>query len=261
MAYWKGKIDLMGIGIPIKVDGAVDKHGTVFNNMSSCCGAFTGMVTVCKGCGKELSRDEIKKGFFDGKTLQEVNRDTLNAIKENTTHEIKIEGFMKQGDLSPIYFKGNHYLVTVDERKDKQTKMIIPDVQGRMMYKLFYEGLHQNRLVGIGRIVFRTGREDIVAISPYREGLLLSTLYYEEYIRDRMGHYMFLDEVNVDKKKVKETVVAFKNMQRVKLKDFVDNYEKRLQDIINGKEVVVEKKKEETTSWDMLIGQYAKKWK
>jgi len=244
-AIYSGYLDIGGmIRIPIKLYNIVDKRPISFNQMSACCKTFVKQKLFCSKCGKELSRDEIKKGFWDGEKLIEVNKEYLEKIKLPTTEEIKVEGFVDE--VPKWLYSGKHYFVSVAEKKDKKTKEIVKDVKARKIYCMFIRALKVAEKVAIGRVVLRN-KEEVVAIEPFGDdGLVCSVLYFPEQIRD-VEDVKTIIELDMEKAKISDAIMfikAFSEKKKINLIEFKDRYLEQLLEIINGNVPEVEEEEE-----------------
>jgi len=236
-AYKKGFLDILGIvRIPVKVYSAIDK-GIALSGMSKCCGSFVGYKKVCKKCGKELEQDEIGKGFWDGVELTPIDTEMLEQIKLPTIENIEIKGFVDKVD--PVLYSGKVYFLGVDEKKDKRTKELIPDLTARKDYMMLAEALKRAGKIAIGKTVFRN-KEEIVAISEYNGGLILNILYFMDQVRDYSE--IFFD-FKVDKEELKDSIALVKSMNNIKLDEFKDEYTEQLQRLIAGEKIEVKEVK------------------
>lgn len=80
---------------------------------------------------------------------------------------IDIRRFVDGAAVDSLYFNRHYYL--------------IPMEGGEKAYSLLREVLALSNKIGIGKIVMR-GKEHIVGIRAYRNGLLMSTLFYAQEI-------------------------------------------------------------------------------
>jgi len=240
-AYKKYKLDIMGIvEIPIKLYNAVDKQQISLSGMSKCCGSFVGYKTICKSCGKELTREEIGKGFWDGAVLTSVDKEMLEQIKLKTTENIEIVGFIDRDKIDSVLYSGKVYFIGIDEKKDSRTKVVVPNWVARKDYLMLKEALKRSKKVAIGKVVL-THKEEIVAISEWNDILIANVLYFKEQIRDY--EELKFDGVELEKEDIEDSVALVNAMNKVELEKFKDRYIGQLKKIIAGEKIEVKKEK------------------
>lgn len=239
-------LDFMGIiHVPIKLYNAVDKKGITLSGMSDCCNSYVGHKSYCKECNEIIEKTHICKAFSDGKVLTKVPQEQIDAIKLKTTGNLVVEGFR-----TPEYFKnylqtGKHYFLGVGEERDKQTKIPIPNPEARKTIATMKEALIKSDLIGVGKIIM-TNKEEIIALKSFKGGILATVMYYPEQIRASDSIYDTIKNVELDPEDIESAVELIKSMNKVEMESFIDEHEKAMVDIINGKApTIIEEKKEE----------------
>jgi DNA end-binding protein Ku len=92
----------------------------------------------------------------------------LKALEEMTTHSIDIGQFVPLESVDPIYFAGTYYLG--------------PDKGGAKPYALLRTSLRESKQCAVGRWISR-GRESIVVIRPFEDGLAMHQLHFDAEVR------------------------------------------------------------------------------
>ena len=86
---------------------------------------------------------------------------------------MEIQQFVSLDEVDPIFFETSYYSAAEES--------------GKRAYNLLFRGMTREKLAAIARVTL-SGREQVVLIRPYDEGLLLHTLYYPAEVRE-VGEY------------------------------------------------------------------------
>jgi len=161
----------------------------------------------CEECNKEISWEEIKKGYEIGGEVVKFDKEETKSDLEN----IEIEGFTE--NLNPLHFKDFYYLSP--NKSDKQ-------------YTLFREFLKKNSVLPIGRVAIRS-REELVSIIPYKKTLLLVKIYQKSEIREEPEP----EDVEIDESQLKQLEgliqkVDIKEVKNTKQEEIEEKIEKRI---------------------------------
>ena len=166
-AIWKGSISFGLVNIPIKLYSATKERAVKFHLLCPHCKTPLQYKRFCPKCEKEISWEEVIKGYKVGEKYIPLEKEELEKIKLKTLKIIEILEFVDAGQIDPLFIKKNYYLV--------------PQEGGEKAFSLFREVLEITGKLAIGRVVLR-GKEYVVAIRPYRKGLVLSILYYKDEV-------------------------------------------------------------------------------
>lgn len=124
---------------------------------------------IVPGKGK-VADDDIVKGFELGSGKHVIlTPEELEKIKLETKHSIDLAQFVEYDDIDPRYFERPYYLVPADD----------VSAEG---YVVIREALKATKKAGVGQITMR-GKENLIAVRPCGDGLLLETLRYSDELR------------------------------------------------------------------------------
>ena len=167
-AIWKGSVSIGVVNIPISLHTATRESKVSFNTITPCCGTRVNSVYKCQGCGKEVSRSEVKKGWDlgDGKFVV-LEKAEIEAVRLKTVKSIAVEGFAPAHLIDPIQMATSYYMAPVEG--------------GEKAYSLIAEALNLSALYALARITTH-GREHIAVIRAKGRNLVLTTLYYPEEV-------------------------------------------------------------------------------
>lgn len=159
------------VSIPTKLyttnETANDIH---FNMLHDKDGARLKQQYVCTCCGEVVDREHTTKGYEHAKGQYVVfTAEELKALDAVGTQTIALEEFVPASEIDPLLVEKSYYLG--------------PDKGGDRAYALIRDAMLKSGLVGIGSYSAR-GKQYIVALRPYRNGLLLHQLRYAAEVKD-----------------------------------------------------------------------------
>jgi DNA end-binding protein Ku len=244
-SIWKGHIRFLLVAIPIRVYNAIEASERVqFNQLHREDYGPVGYDKRCKKCGQIVSNDEITKGFqYEPDRYAIVEPDEIAKIKIKTTRAIDIIGFVDSSEIPRTFDDAPYYLGPDGPVAEKP-------------YALLRQVLQDTGKVGLAKVVLRD-REDLVAVFPLENGIVLQKLRYPAEIR-KMQDVPEVDAApKLDKKElqlatslVEQMVTSFSDV------DTVDHYHEALRQLIDskikGKKVTEFEKEEEIPRLDIM---------
>lgn len=167
---WSGSIAFGMVNIPIKLYAAVENHSVGFHLLHAPDHSPIEYKHWCKKEDKEVPWNEIVRGLeIEDNEYYVFTKQDLQHLKAERTDYITINEFIDTDQLDPIYYD-KHYYMAPAKPKEKA-------------YFLFHDVLQTKNKVAVGTFVMRE-KENIAAISAYRQGMQLTTLNYAYEIRD-----------------------------------------------------------------------------
>lgn len=169
-AYWKGHLRLSLVAIAVELHAATTSASRLgLHQLDRKTGKRIRYEKIVPGKGK-VADDNIVKGFELGSGKHVIlTPEELEHIKLETRHSIDLAQFVDYCDIDPRYFERPYYLVPGDE----------VSAEG---YVVIREALKATKKAGIGQMTMR-GKENLVAVKPCGDGLLLETLRYSDELR------------------------------------------------------------------------------
>lgn len=167
-AMWSGAISFGLVNVPVKLYPATSHKEVSFNMLHKKDGSRIKQKRVCAAEDKEVSWDEIAKGYevSPGRYVM-LEKEEIAALNPKADRSITIEDFVAQDEIDPIYYENAYYLV--------------PDRGAAKSYALLLEAMKKSGKVGIARVVLRT-RQYLCAVRPMGKGLELSTMLYADEV-------------------------------------------------------------------------------
>jgi DNA end-binding protein Ku len=169
-AFWKGHLRLSLVAIAVELHVATESSARPgLHQIDKKTGKRIRYEKIVPGKGK-VADDNIVKGFELGSGKHVIlTPEELDKIKLETKHSIDLVQFADYGDIDPRYFEKPYYLVPADD----------VSAEG---YVVIREALRSTKKAGIGQMTMR-GKENLVAVRPCGDGLLLETLRYADELR------------------------------------------------------------------------------
>jgi len=243
-SIWKGHIRFLLVAIPIRVYNAIETSEKIqFNQLHRDDYGPIGYDKRCKKCGQVVSNDQITKGYqYEPDRYAIVEPEDIAKVKIKTTEAVDIIGFVDRAEIPTTFYDAPYYAGPDGPVSEKP-------------YALLREVMKQTGKVGIGKVVLRD-REDLVAIFPMEDGLVLQKLHYPHELR-KMEDVPDLEgtqKLNKNELKLATTLVAEMSTSLSEI-DTVDNYHAALKTLIESKikgNKVVEFEVEELPRLDIM---------
>lgn len=226
---WRGFISFGLVSINVELYTAIEPHVIGFKLLHQKCLTPISYKKWCKTCNREVSLDEIVKGYplQNGKYFV-MTKENLEKLKPKKSDYININQFVDITAIPSIYYN-NHYYVTAGKTGSKP-------------YYLFLEALQKLQKAAVGQFIMRD-KEYVCSIQPYQNVLLLSILNYDYEIK----HLKVVDQQQIEdlhaKPEKTELLLAEKLISRLaskkfdisKYKDtFYQNLKKRIEEVASG---------------------------
>ncbi len=166
---WKGSISFGLVNIPVVLYSAENRNSFDLTLLDRRDMKPVGFKRYNKATGKEVSWDQIVKGYEYEKSRYVVLTDEdFRRANVEATQTIDIVRFVRAEDISPTSFETPYYLA--------------PDKRGEKGYALLRETLKKTGKVGIATVVVRT-RQYVAALIPWDEMIVLNTLRYANELK------------------------------------------------------------------------------
>ena len=244
-SIWKGHIRFLLVAIPIRVYNAIEASEKIqFNQLHREDFGPIGYDKRCKKCGQVVTNDEITKGFqYEPDRYALVEPEEIAKVKIKTTKAVDIMGFVDAAEIPPTFFDSPYYIGPDGSVAEKP-------------FALLRQVLKDTGKIGLAKVVLRD-REDLVAVFPHENGIVLQKLRYPAEVR-KMADVPEIDNAQkIDKKEltlatslVEQMITSFSDI------DTVDHYHEALRKLIDskikGKKVTEFEKIEEIPRMDIM---------
>jgi DNA end-binding protein Ku len=184
------------------------------------CGSRIKQVRTCPIHEKELSMDDIERGYEYAKDEYVVlSEEDFANLPLPSKHTIDISGFVKLDDIDPVYYEKAYYLEA--------------DETGLKPFVLLMRVLNKRGLTAVAKIAIRN-KERLCALRPLDGRLMLETLYYPDEIRVEKGEP--LPDVKVTEKEVgMASSLVDLMLEEFKPTEYHDDYRAALMEVIEAK--------------------------
>lgn len=184
---WTGSVSFGLVSLPVKLYPASENRDIRFHNFVRETGERVRHKRVAEDSGKEVSPDDIVKGYEvrpDEHVL--VETEELDAVEPGRPRAIEIEDFVELSAVDPVYFQKTYQAVPGDEGAART-------------YELLRRTLVDTGRIGIARFVMR-GKQHLAALRPFDGVLAVETMFFADEIRDpaRLPEVGALEDVEVD---------------------------------------------------------------
>ena len=179
-AFWKGSISFGLVEIPVSLQPALQSDDLSFTLLNRKDFAPVGYKRYDKSTGREVSWDQIVRGYeYEPDEYVVLTDEELKQASPKKTQSIEIVEFVDGAEIDPLYYDTPYYV----EPQSKASKS----------YALLREALDKSGRVGIAQVVLRT-RQHLAALLVRSGVLVLNLLRYPHELRS-------IDELDVPGKK------------------------------------------------------------
>lgn len=166
---WRGSISFGLVNIPVLLYSAENRNSFDLTLLDRRDMKPVGFKRYNKETGKEVTWDQIVKGYEYEKSRYVVLTDEdFRRANVEATQTIDIVNFVRAEDIAPTSFETPYYLA--------------PDKRGEKGYALLRETLKKTGKAAIAMVVIRT-RQYIAALIPWGDMIVLNTLRYANELR------------------------------------------------------------------------------
>lgn len=226
MASRKSVITFGMVAIPIAMLTATQDNDIHFNQLHKEDNSRIRYKKTCAHCGKEITTNDIVKGYeYDKDKYVVITDEEIEKIKTEKEKSIQILHFAQLNQISPVYY-------------DK-TYQAAPEPGGEKAFELLRAALMSEQKIAIGKTVIGT-KDTLMAIIPREDGILISTMFYADEIKEILKQYN-KPEVSQQELSMAKTLISSMDTPFDPSK-YKDEYQERLRELIeikiSGKEIV-----------------------
>jgi len=243
-SIWKGHIRFLLVAIPVRIYNAIETTEKIqFNQLHREDYGPIGYDKRCKKCQQVVSNDQITKGYqYEPDRYAIIEPEDIAKVKIKTTKAVDIIGFVDSEEIPRTFYDSPYYAGPDGPVSEKP-------------YALLREVMKQTGKVAIGKVVLRD-REDLVAVFPMENGLVLQKLHYPHELR-KIEDVPELDGAKkLDKNELKlATTLVEQMVTSLSEIDTADQYHEALKKLIESKikgKKVVEFEVEELPRLDIM---------
>ncbi len=214
------------VAIPIAMYTATQDNDIHFNQLHKEDNSRIRYKKTCSHCGKEITTEDIVKGYeYDKDKYVVITDEEIEKIKTEKEKSIQILHFAQLDQISPVYY-------------DKTYKAV-PETGGEKAFELLRVALMEQQKIAIGKTVMGA-KDTLMAIIPRADGIIISTMFYADDIKALQKQYtkpqVSEQELNMAKLLINSMDTPFDPAK------YKDEYQEKLRQLIetkiSGKEVV-----------------------
>ena len=236
----KGSISMYMVLIPTSLYKTTTDNTIHFNQLDKESKARIRYKKYCSHCGKEVSSEDIVKGYeYEKGRYVTMTEDELELLKTNKDRTIHLVQCSKLNDIDMLYYDKNYY--------------VVPDKGAEKPFELLRQSLLSLKMIGIPKTVIGQS-EKTIALYPLKDGMIAKTLYYYDEIVEIPRK---ISKMKLDEKELEMTKLILKNMEKKFMaSDFKDEYQERLKEAIwqkiKGNNVIAVDQGEQSNIIDLM---------
>ena len=223
--YWRGYLRLSLVTCPIVLYPATTQaEKTHFHMINKRTGNRLRQQMVDEETGRVVDKEHKGRGYEVSKgKYVEIDEDELEAIQVESTRTIEIDSFVPKDEIDQRYLDRPYYVAPGEDKAAVEAFVVIRDA------------MQDKNSVALGRIVMAS-REHIIAIEPFEQGMLGTTLRYPYELRDAKPYFRDIGKPRVPRETVKlaEHILETK-AGRFDPSRFKDDYEQALKKLVRRK--------------------------
>ena len=169
-SLWTGYLTFGLISMPVRLFSGARSEHVSFHMLHRDDNVRVKQQLICPAENKVIERSETVKGYEYSKGEYVVIEPAeIKKIEPKTAKAMEILEFVKSAEVDPIYFETSYYLQ--------------PEEAGRRPYALLSKALEETEYLAIAKLTMHN-REYTVILRPYRNGMMLHTMYYKDEVRE-----------------------------------------------------------------------------
>lgn len=236
----KGSISMGLVLIPIGLYRTTTDNDIHFNQLEKESKARIRYKKYCSHCNKEVTSDDIIKGYeYEKDKYVIMTDDDLEKIKTKRDKTIHIVQFAKMSEIDPIFYEKDYYG--------------IPDAGAEKAFELLRQSMLAEKKVAIAKTVIGT-RENLIVLYPTKDGMIVKTLFYQDEIVEIPKK---IPKMQVDENEMNMAKLLIENMTKpFDPTAYRDEYQARLREAImtkiQGKEIVTTESSDQNNVIDLM---------
>ena len=220
-AIWKGSISFGLVNMPIALYPATRKEELKFRLLRKSDLSPVNYKRVAQKDGKEVSWDQIVKGYEYEKGKYVVLKDEdFERVDLEATQTVDIQDFVDVDEIDPMFFYKPYYLE--------------PQKGGDKAYALLRDSLKESKKVGIAKVVIKT-RQYLAGVKPEDSALVLELMHFAEELADPEKLHV-PKKVEVGKREINMAKALIDSMSsKWNPEKYKDDYREALMEVIEEK--------------------------
>ncbi len=221
---WKGYLKLSLVTCAVELTNVVTHAEKVsFRVLNRATGNTVKRQYIDSVTGKPLEDEDQVKGYeVDSGDFVLVEDEEIDAVQIESSNMMSLDGFVEKASIQQIYLDTPYYLAPADKVSEDAFAVIREAMAGK-------------KKAGLARIVLYR-RERPVIIEPLGKGMLLTTLRYDNTVRQPDTVFDEIGDIKTDKEMIDlaEHIID-KKQARFDPSKFDDKYEGALLELVRAK--------------------------
>ncbi len=170
MPIRSGTLSFGLVAIPVKVYPATEDQAVRFHLLHEKCGNRVQNQWFCPTDNEVVPREDLVRGAPVGKDKYvQITEEELDALEAEANRSIDLKEFVPLESVDPVYFENSYFLG--------------PDKGGEKPYRLLADAMAKSNRIAVAQVV-SAGKEQIVLIRPYENGLIMHSAFYADEVRN-----------------------------------------------------------------------------
>jgi DNA end-binding protein Ku len=218
------------VSIPVRFYTATSSKDISFNLLHAECSGRVNRRWWCSREERIVEQNELTRGFEISKGRYVTFSDSeIEALQAEENRALEITEFVSLDQVDPVFYERSWFLG--------------PGDGGNRTYALLASAMRKQGKVALARWI-SGNREHLVLLRPYREGLILHTMYYDDEVRDFSDLDVSEPEVREKELRLAEMLIDELTEEAFEPARYRDEYRARLLGKIEskaaGEQIVVE---------------------
>ena len=221
---WKGYLKLSLVTCAVELTNVVTHSEKVsFRVLNRKTGNTVKRIYVDAESGDPVKdEDEIKGYEVDSGDYVHIEEDEIAAVKVESSDMMSLDGFVDKASIQQIYLDTPYYLAPADKVSEDA-------------FAVIRDAMAAKKKAGLARIVLYR-RERPVVIEPLGKGMVLTTLRYDNTVRQPGIVFDEIKAVKTDKEMIELAQhIIDKKQAKFDPSTFDDKYEDALLELIRAK--------------------------
>lgn len=221
-AIGSGTISFGLVSIPFKVYTAASSQNLSFNLLHKKCSGRMKQQYKCPVDDAIVERTEMVKGYeFAKDQYVTFTEEELKKLESAKIDSLEITEFVPEATVDLINVEKNFY--------------IGPDKGGDKAFQLLAQAMKRMNKIAVGRYWTR-GRQQVVLIRPYKNGLVMQYIYYANEVRSYdeigAGAAPAFKDIELD---MADKLITQLSSPAFKAEKYRDEYQDRVRDAVDQK--------------------------
>jgi DNA end-binding protein Ku len=221
---WKGYLKLSLVTCAIELTNVVTHAEKVsFRILNRKTGNTVKRIYVDAETGKPIGEgDEIKGYELDDGDFVHIEEDEIEAVQIESSHTMSLDGFVDKSSIEQIYLDTPYYVSPADKVSQEA-------------FAVIRDAMAARKMAGLARIVLYQ-RERPIVIEPLGKGMVLTTLRYDDTVRQPSTVLGDIEATKTDDEMIDLAQhIIDKKKTKFDPSKFDDRYEDALLELIRAK--------------------------